>query len=276
MANYNSFLRKAIVAAIEAGQAIMNVYDEPYEIELKEDKSPLTIADRQSHNVIVDHLKQTLLPVLSEEGKTIPFDERKNWELFWMVDPLDGTKEFIKRNGEFTVNIALIENGKAILGVIYAPVPDVLYFGATWVPGMIKHYALEAVTELKGDAQLLEKLSAASMKMPLHNSERAFTVVASRSHLSPETETFISTVKAKQGTVEFISKGSSLKICLVAEGVADVYPRLAPTMEWDTAAGQAIAESAGCTVINYETKTDVVYNKENLLNPFFVVERGRT
>jgi 3'(2'), 5'-bisphosphate nucleotidase len=275
MSNYNSFLQKAIIASIEAGQAIMDVYDGPHEIELKDDKSPLTIADRRSHNTIIEHLKQTLLPVLSEEGKTIPFDERKNWELFWMVDPLDGTKEFIKRNGEFTVNIALIENGKAILGVIYAPVPDVLYFGSTWVPGMIKHHAQEFVTSLKGDAQLLDKLTAASMKMPLHNAEKIYTVVASRSHLSPETETFISSVKEKYGTLEFISKGSSLKICLVAEGVADVYPRLAPTMEWDTAAGQAIAESAGCTMINYDTKTEIVYNKENLLNPFFVVERDR-
>lgn len=276
MSNYNSFLQKAIIAAIDAGHAIMDVYDGPHEIVLKDDKSPLTIADRRSHNIIIEHLKQTLLPVLSEEGKSIPYEERLKWDLFWMVDPLDGTKEFIKRNGEFTVNIALIENGKAILGVIYAPVPDVLYFGSTWVPGMIKHHAQEFVTGLRGDFQLLEKLSAASMKMPLHHSDRPYTVVASRSHLSTETETFISTVKEKQGAVEFISKGSSLKICLVAEGVADVYPRLAPTMEWDTAAGQAIAESTGCTVINYETKTDVIYNKENLLNPFFVVERDRS
>ncbi|HMT27716.1 MAG TPA: 3'(2'),5'-bisphosphate nucleotidase CysQ [Bacteroidia bacterium] len=273
MPSYNSFLQKAIIAAMEAGSEIISVYDGPHEIEIKEDKSPLTIADRKAHQKIIEHLKQTLLPVLSEEGKSIPYEERKNWDLFWMVDPLDGTKEFIKRNGEFTVNIALIENNKPVLGVIYAPVPDILYFGSTWVPGIIKHHAKEFYTQHDGDDQLLEKITAAGIRMPLTKENDRYVIVASRSHLTAETEEFINTKKSNHGDLQFISKGSSLKICLVAEGTADVYPRLAPTMEWDTAAGQAIAESAGCTVTNYETNSEMVYNKENLLNPFFVVER---
>ncbi|MBL0339634.1 MAG: 3'(2'),5'-bisphosphate nucleotidase CysQ [Bacteroidetes bacterium] len=273
MSNFNRFLEKAIIAAMEAGQEIMNVYEGPHEIELKIDKSPLTIADRRSHNKIMEHLKNTDIPVLSEEGKTIPYQERQNWDLFWLVDPLDGTKEFIKRNGEFTVNIALIEKGKPIMGVIYAPVMDILYFGSTWVPGRIKHHAMEAFNNLKNEDHFMDNLFASCMKMPLSIDAVNYTVVASRSHLTSETEIFIDKLRSLHGELQFISKGSSLKICLVAEGTAHVYPRLAPTMEWDTAAGQAIAESAGCTVLNYETNQEITYNKENLLNPFFVVMR---
>ena len=266
-------LEKAIIAAMEAGREILSVYDEPYEIELKEDKSPLTVADRKSHNKIMEHLVHTNIPVLSEEGKTIPYNERKTWERFWMVDPLDGTKEFIKKNGEFTVNIALIENNKTIMGVIYAPVLDVLYFGATWFPGLVMQHAMISFNAAKNGEAFITHLFSSGMKMPLKTPSKKYTIIASRSHPSPETASFIEKVRAEKGDLEFISSGSSLKICLVAEGTADLYPRLAPTMEWDTAAGQAIAESTSCTFINYDTKTDVIYNKENLLNPFFIVER---
>ncbi len=271
---HSSLLEKAIIAAMEAGREINEVYDGPHEIELKDDKSPLTIADRRSHNKIMDHLQHTKLQVLSEEGKSIPFEERKHWKQFWMVDPLDGTKEFIKHNGEFTVNIALIEDNIATLGVIYAPVIDVLYIGATWLPGLILQNAMETFLSLHNTDHFIDQLLASCSKMPVNKTKRPYTIVASRSHLSPETETFIEQKRKEHGELQFISKGSSLKICLVAEGVADVYPRLAPTMEWDTAAGQAIAESTGCTFINYETKNRVTYNKENLLNPYFVTERS--
>lgn len=273
MADHNILLKYAILAAISAGEEILSVYELAHEVELKADKSPLTLADKKAHNKIIELLAVTGLPVLSEEGRDIPFEERQKWESFWMVDPLDGTREFIKKNGEFTVNIALIENEKAILGVIYVPVTDTLYFGATWVPSCMHHHAADSLrNETSADAWY-ELMMGAAIKLPLNPSDRSFTVVASRSHLSPETEIFIETLREKQGTLNFISSGSSIKICLVAEGRADIYPRLAPTMEWDTAAGQAIAENAGCQVTNFHTGQAVTYNKADLLNPHFVVQR---
>jgi len=187
-----------------------------------------------------------------------------------MVDPLDGTKEFIRKNGEFTVNIALIENNVSVMGIIYVPVTDILFIGANWLPAK---KIRNAASFLNGNI-LDENYLASAINLPADFSGRAFTVVASRSHMSPETELFVSKLKKEKGKLDFISSGSSIKICLVAEGIADVYPRLAPTMEWDTAAGQAIAESAGCTMTVYETGNRVVYNKENLLNPHFVVKRS--
>jgi 3'(2'), 5'-bisphosphate nucleotidase len=273
MTDYNNLLKQAIIAAIHAGEEILDVYNAAFEVELKDDKSPLTLADRRAHKKIADQLSVTGLPVLSEEGKTIPFEERKNWERFWMVDPLDGTKEFIKKNGEFTVNIALIENNKAVMGVIYVPVTDTLFYGAAWLPSCMQHHANETLQRSVSADAYYDQLMGVSLKLPLNQTDRPFTVVASRSHLSPETENFIATLREAHGELAFISKGSSLKICLVAEGAADAYPRLAPTMEWDTAAGQAIAENAGCTMINHHTGTPVTYNKENLLNPHFVVMR---
>ncbi len=273
MTDYNNLLKQAIIAAIHAGEEILDVYNVAFEVELKDDKSPLTLADRRAHKKIVEELSGTNLPVLSEEGKTIPYEERKNRERFWMVDPLDGTKEFIKKNGEFTVNIALIENNKPVMGVIYVPVTDTLYFGATWLPSCINYNAKESLHSHSSEEIFYDQLMAVSLKLPLNQTDRPYTVVASRSHLTPETEIFIADLREAHGELAFISKGSSLKICLVAEGVADVYPRLAPTMEWDTAAGQAIAENAGCTMMNHHTSTPVTYNKENLLNPHFVVMR---
>ena len=240
-------------AAIEGGKEILKVYNSgDFEIEQKEDQSPLTLADRKAHLAIIKILKNSEIPVLSEEGKEIPYKERKNWQKLWIVDPLDGTKEFIKRNGKFTVNIALIENGVPILGVIYVPVKDQLYAGA-----------------LNLGARKVENGQA--IKIPAVMESRKFRAVGSRSHLSPETTTFLNELKQKHGEIEIVSMGSSLKICLVAEGVADVYPRFGPTMEWDTAAGHAIANAAGKSLIDVKTNQEMIYNREDLLNNWFVV-----
>jgi 3'(2'), 5'-bisphosphate nucleotidase len=241
------------VAAIEGGEEILKVYKNTIEVEMKEDKSPLTLADKNAHLAIVKHLETTNIPILSEEGRAIPYEERKNWSRLWIVDPLDGTKEFIKRNGEFTVNIALIENGVPILGVIYVPVSGVLYFGDR-------------------DSGAFKSVSGVDISIPAASSDRKYTAVGSRSHASAETEAYFNALKEKHGDIDVVSMGSSLKICLVAEGVADVYPRFAPTMEWDTAAGHAIAKAAGKMVLDYTTQQEMVYNREELLNNWFIVE----
>lgn len=263
----NNFLQVAIEAAIEGGRKIMGVYAQDFSVITKEDSSPLTEADRQAHEAIKATLASTGLPLLSEEGKMIPFEERSDWEAFWLVDPLDGTKEFIKRNGEFTVNIALIKQGTPVLGVVYVPVTQVLYFGAE---GVGSHFiTLEGVGQPDA-ASLIENANT----LPSVQQADGYTVVASRSHNTPETEEFIEEKRKIHGEVHTISAGSSLKLCLVAEGKAQVYPRLAPTMEWDTAAGHAVAKFAGCKVYNFKTNTELQYNKENLLNPWFVVEQA--
>ncbi len=255
----------------------MPIYNSEIQVELKEDNSPLTQADKKSNEVITEYLKDTPYPILSEEGKSILYSERKGWERFWLVDPLDGTKEFIKRNGEFTVNIALIENGIPIIGVIYVPVTDCLYFASKERGAyIVKDHNLEFEFDLQlnnpGEANEMSIGKHSGIKLPIKKNGRPFTVVASRSHLSEDTETYINKLKEKHGEVEMISSGSSLKLCLVAEGKADVYPRLAPTMEWDTAAGQAIVECAGKKVVDFGTGLPMTYNKENLLNPHFIVE----
>lgn len=261
---YNHLLQEVIATALEAGHEIMQVYSAAIDVEMKVDCSPLTEADKRAHQVIQQRLSKHF-PVLSEEGKTIPFEERSKWNPFWMVDPLDGTKEFIKRNGEFTVNIALIENHIPVLGVVYAPALHKMYF-AEKSSGSFKA-EWNQVHEINA-----EELINSAVRIPLKRNGRKFTVVASRSHLSPETEKFIADLKKEHSEIEFKSSGSSLKLCLVAEGVADVYPRLAPTMEWDTAAGHAIALYAGKSVINYHTALTMQYNKPDLLNEWFVVK----
>lgn len=261
-------LKKAIHASIEAGKAILNVYNQDFTVETKSDNSPLTQADKNSHNVIKDALSGTGLPILSEEGKLLSYEERKDWDTFWLIDPLDGTKEFIKKNGEFTVNIALIKNGIPILGVVYVPVLGTLYYGTEETGSYIASIPADATTSAI-DLELEKAITIPSAQLP-----SKYTVVASRSHNTPETDAFIEDRKKKFGEVELISAGSSLKLCLVAEGKAQVYPRLAPTMEWDTAAGHAVAKYSGCRVYDYTTNNDLAYNKENLLNPWFVVERA--
>ena len=272
--DHNNLLELSIIASIEAGARIMEVYETPFDIELKKDNSPLTLADQESNRIITDHLKSTDFPILSEEGKLISYNERSKWPVFWMVDPLDGTKEFIKKNGEFTVNIALIENGVSIMGVVYAPALDILYFGSRELGSYSLQEATSKVKALSNESSIIDSLLTICNTLPDVKKERPYTAVASRSHLSPETEQFIHKLKAQHGEINFISSGSSLKICLVAEGTADVYPRLAPTMEWDTSAGQAVANFAGCSCNQYENDEPMHYNKKDLLNPFFVVARN--
>lgn len=256
-----------IRAALEAGKAIMNIYTHPetdWQVERKADNSPLTLADRRAHEVITRILSETPYPILSEEGSHRPYEERKQWDTLWIVDPLDGTKEFLKRNDEFTVNIALVRRGSPILGVIYAPALYRLYVGGEEVPPY--ECRIDPSTGRRGAPSPLPEVSVD--RQP----GSPCRVVASRSHLSPETETYINTLREKYGTVDTVSAGSSLKLCLVAAGRADVYPRLAPTMEWDTAAGDAIARAAGCKVTDAATGRPLVYNKPDLHNPFFIVQ----
>jgi len=258
-------LNTAIEAALEAGRAILEIYHSgDFDIEIKGDNSPLTKADKASHNVIMSYLTKTNIPVLSEEGRAISYEERKNWSQLWIVDPIDGTKEFIKRNGEFTVNIALIENQKPILGVIFVPAKGELYF-STKETGAFK-------VGVDLDLFNVDALISKASKIPFERDDKTFTIVASRSHMSPETEDYVQQIKDKHGDVNLISKGSSLKLCMVAEGLADCYPRFAPTMEWDTAAGQAICENAGFQVIDWNTKEKMLYNREQLLNNWFIVK----
>ena len=259
----------AIRAGVEAGDAVCEVYNKEFEVEFKDDRSPLTLADKNANKIIESYLDKTGFPVLSEEGRDIPYEERKKWDYFWMVDPLDGTKEFVKRNGEFTVNIALIHNGTPVLGVVVAPVLKDLYF-ASEQTGSVKVRNIAMVENFSAG---LDELMKSGTKLPVDKDEDIFRVMGSKSHMTKETEAFIKKLEKEHTNIEIISKGSSLKICLVAEGFADVYPRFAPTMEWDTAAGHAIAKYAGGKVINRKTDSSVVYNKENLLNPWFLVTR---
>ena len=258
-------LETAIKASLEAGKRIIGIYDnEDFEVEAKGDDSPLTKADLASHEIIMSHLKDTGIPVLSEEGKNLPYEERKGWERLWIVDPIDGTKEFIKKNGEFTVNIALVENQKPVVGVIYVPALRDLYFAAR----DFGSFKAEGISDFSS----LEEIKGIAAKLPFQVRNECYTVVASKSHLSPETEEYIRSLEKENGRVETISKGSSLKLCMVAEGVADCYPRFAPTMEWDTAAGQAICTYAGKTVLDYNTKKEMLYNRKQLLNDWFLVK----
>jgi 3'(2'), 5'-bisphosphate nucleotidase len=263
----NKLMWDAIQASLKAGEAILRVYETDFSVSSKADSSPLTRADMDAHSIITDILKDTEIPLLSEEGKDIGYQERKDWKLFWLVDPLDGTKEFVKRNGEFTVNIALIENGFPLGGVIYVPVTDKLYLGirdsGAWKFTGVKHL----IDKLSSLDSFLENGSKLPESLPLEH----YTVVCSRSHMSTETESFIAELKGTHGELDFISKGSSLKLCMVAQGRADIYPRFAPTMEWDTGAGQAIVEAAGGTVLQANTGDRLRYNKEDLLNPWFIV-----
>lgn len=245
-------LETAKIAAKNAAVEILKIYESgDFSIEAKSDDSPLTLADKASHQAIVAELEKTSIPILSEEGAKIEYSERKDWEYFWMIDPLDGTKEFIKKNGEFTVNIALIHGGKSILGVVQVPVKEELY------------YAISGQGAFKDSQEETKEITVNTVDM----SDQGLKVVASRSHLNEDTQQFMDGLN----NPEIVSMGSSLKLLAVAEGKADLYPRFAPTMEWDTAAAQAVVEAAGGTVTLKGSDSPVVYNKEDLLNPYFLV-----
>ena len=271
-------IKNTIQIAIEAGKAVMEIYKKDFSVEFKDDNSPLTQADTKANEIICTSLQELYpnIPIMSEENKEVPYEVRKDWEYYWCIDPIDGTKEFIKKNGEFTINIALIKKNIPVLGVVYAPAIDTLYF-AKKAQGAYK------IDLKKGES--IEKMMESATKLPLKGHNEKLVVVASKSHLSPETEAFIKALTQNENDREMISKGSSLKLCLVAEGVADIYPRLAPTMEWDTAAADAIVSEAGKNVyifdeiivpreyldgLNARVQT-MVYNKQKLLNPWFVV-----
>lgn len=263
----------SIKAALAAGKVIREIYEKPaseYEIEKKADDSPLTLADRKANEVITTYLEKTSYPILSEEGRSIDYNSRKNWESLWIVDPLDGTKEFIKRNGEFTVNIAWVKKQQPIIGVIYVPVTSRLYFSGL----SLGAYRVDDIQDLDRFPNL-DALIKKAIKLPyIHNTDK-FVVVASRSHTSPGVKKFIETIKMRYGTIETTSIGSSLKFCLMAEGSTDCYPRYTPTMEWDTAAGHAIALASGMSVVQVDTGESLIYNKPNLLNPFFIVKNSK-
>jgi len=266
--NEVQLMKTAIAAAYEAGKAIMEVYESGnFDSVLKSDLSPLTRADRVSHDIISTMLALTRIPMLSEEDSEMDYHKRKDWSRFWMVDPLDGTKEFLNRNGEFTVNIALIEGNRPTMGVILVPGTNTLYFGGYQI-GSHRIGDLSLVQDVMHD---FDSLLSSAKALPHHHSRSSVTAVASRSHLNSDTSSFLESLKQIHGEIDVISKGSSLKLCLVAEGAADVYPRMAPTMEWDIAAGDAIASAAGCSVIEHATGMPLQYNKEQLLNPHFVV-----
>lgn len=265
MAETLTLLNKAIFAALKAGNEILKIYNKDFNVEYKDDKSPLTEADIVSNKIIMNELLLTNIPVISEENKQLPFSTRKEWSRCWIVDPIDGTKEFIKKNGEFTVNIALVEKNKTKIGVIYVPVTRELYY-----TNLDKTQAYKTIVS---SIDKLEDLlfNEEDKLQPSLNDVENFKVVGSRSHMNNETNEFINTLRDKHKTIEIVSKGSSLKFCLVAEGKANVYPRFAPTMEWDTAAGQAICEAVGLKVIDQKTKVPMLYNRENLLNNHFLV-----
>lgn len=263
------FLRAAIPAAIEAGKAIMEIYARPteeWDVESKSDDSPLTLADRTANNIIVNQLQKTGLPILSEEGMHAPYESRKEWKELFIVDPLDGTKEFIKRNGEFTVNIAYVNEQEPVGGVIYVPLTHTLFFG---MQGFGSFKVGDVTTAKNNEVQLIRS----AVRLPMEMERKNFVIVASRSHLSVETQAFIDDLCRQHGSVEIISAGSSLKLCRVAEGSADIYPRLAPTMEWDTAAGDAIVRAAGMRVCDAVSGKPLVYNKPDLHNPYFIVSK---
>ena len=255
MPNYSKELQIALEAAVKAGENIMEVYNstESINYEKKADDSPLTIADKKSHNTIIDFLKDTEIDIISEESKSIEYQERKYWEEYWLIDPLDGTKEFIKKNGEFTVNIALIKNNKPHLGVVYCPVKKILY----WNDNDKKVFKREN-----------EETREIKKRKPINENEEGLRVVVSRSHMSEETSEYVN----KLTRPELISCGSSLKFLYIADNKADIYPRFGPTMEWDTAAAHSILNALEIHVINLDTGRELSYNKENLLNPYFIIK----
>lgn len=254
----DSLLTQLADISRKAGAAILEIYHDEARfdrVDFKADDSPLTLADQAAHNAIVAELEglSPLYPILSEEGRAIPYSERSAWNRFWLVDPLDGTKEFIKRNGEFTVNIALVENHTVIMGCVHVPVTGKTYLAAKGAGAFVQMEAGSPLAPIQANA--------------FHMTDKGLRLVCSRSHMSAEVEAYVQKFEAP----ELVSMGSSLKLLMVAEGNADIYPRLGPTMEWDTAAAQIIVEEAGGEVLRDDTQVPLAYNKENLLNPYFLV-----
>jgi len=293
---FSKLMLKSILIAVNAGKEILKIYnDKNFNVKIKDDKSPLTTADTKSNQIIMQQLEDTdvvftdgskhQLHIICEEMKNVNYEERKNWEYLWHIDPLDGTKEFIKRNGEFTVNIALIHKNYPVLGTIYLPVLDKLYFANKDLGSFKLVRASEFLDsfntedkESEYEEEMLNQIIRNSIELPdskyRHKSsnQNNCSVIASRSHSSKETDEYVDNLRKRFENIEYIGAGSSLKFCFIAEGKADIYPRFFGTWEWDTAAGQAIVESAGGSVICVDTRKRLVYNKKNLKNPFFIAK----
>lgn len=264
--DFKNLLVKAIQASLKAGEEILKIYNKDFNIEFKADKSPLTEADLVSNNIIVHSLQETNIPIISEENKLFPYEIRKEWSSCWIIDPIDGTKEFIKKNGEFTVNVALVVEGVCKLGIIYVPATKLLYY-----TDENKTNAFKTIIPDQYDIDMSFLFKGQDFIKPRLQNRFKQTIVGSRSHMNDATMQYVNDIKQSGKEIELICKGSSLKFCLVAEGKADVYPRFAPTMEWDTAAGQAICEAVGLKVVELVSGNPMKYNRENLLNNYFLV-----
>jgi 3'(2'), 5'-bisphosphate nucleotidase len=259
----------AYSAALRAGAAILDVYTRgkaDFEVNLKTDQTPITLADRLAHRTIKEYLGPTHIPLLSEEGRQMRFDERRDWEMFWLVDPLDGTKEFIKGNNEFTVNIALVVHNRPVVGIIYVPYYEKIYFCEKGYGSFMKRgIAADATAELTYD-----EIFAGAEKLPLEKERTGpVRIAVSRSHKTPETAEIIAEMLTKYPDAEVVEQGSSYKFCMLAEGTIDYYPRTSNTYEWDTAAGEIILSDTGGTTKSLPDMGKFAYNKESLLNPWF-------
>lgn len=253
----NIDINNLIPVALAAGEKIMEIYNTDFDVEIKGDNSPLTQADKAGNTIIVEALQKLYpsIPIISEENKLTDYNIRKNWEFCWLVDPLDGTKEFIKKNGEFTVNIALIHRGNPIAGVVHVPAQNITYYAQLGL----------------GCYKIQNGITSRLTLRPLAE-DGILKIVGSRSHSTPELEDYVAEMQNNYDSVEFVATGSSLKFCILADGKADVYPRLGPTMEWDTAAGHIVAQEAGAEVLVFDTQLPLTYNREHLLNPYFIVK----
>ena len=267
-----SLLKLAISAALEAVNKILKIYETDFSVITKSDNTPVTLADKGASDSIIKALSCTNIPIISEEEDVLDYTERKQWPKVWLIDPLDGTKEFVKRNGEFTVNIALIENNRPIIGVIFSPVSKELYFSSVNGKSCKVDGALVVAEINKNERNLIETLIKIGVNLPIQKLPKTYTVVASRSHLSRELNQHIEKLKNLYGDVEIINVGSSIKQCWVAEGKAHEYLRLGTTMEWDTAAGQCILEQSGCHLVDLETNQAMLYNKESMKNSYFIAK----
>ncbi|MFT5820978.1 MAG: 3'(2'), 5'-bisphosphate nucleotidase [Crocinitomix sp.] len=256
---HNDWIRTAVIAAKEASAAMLEIYHTGFEVDIKADSSPVTIADKTSSQIISTHLSSTGIQIMSEEEEAATYIERQKEDLIWIIDPLDGTKEFIAKNGEFCICIALVKNGKPIFGLIAAPIDQTILLGGN---EMGAYYFDYNTIDYLNEKNKVPNLSISTQK----------TVAHSRSHFSTKGQLFIDSITEKYGTPKYIKKGSALKFIDLTLGKADFYPRLAPTMEWDIAAGQAIYESVGGEVLDFTNFEPLEYNKENLYNPFFIAK----
>ena len=268
MERFSLLFQTAIRASVEAGKATLEYYGKELKIVSKEDNSPLTQADLESNRIIQKALEPSNIPILSEESNQYIFNIRKNWKSYWLVDPLDGTKEFINQRNEYTINIALLKDNYPVFGVIYVPVTDVLYVGHKNIGAYRVENAGKIITKDREEDIEFQRL-------PIVLDKENIIIVASRSHLDENTKLFIRETENRYPLVKTDSYGSSLKLCMIAEGKADIYPRLGPTMEWDIAAGHAIVEAAGCKMFQFPSLDKLKYNKENLLNPWFIAYNSK-